>query len=216
MSTPDHSVQVRLKQDTHLFKSFSLSTRARVLASISAAFRQEVVFVGAVVAEHYTRRSKVEDGHAGTNGRVGTIPVADDRLICSVVMLLVQGGLLRHCCRGCCRDWSVRLWAMEEGFHLRQEQEVPSEWCSLHCSLAIPLWEPVYDYTLNARELTQVLGRSPNLISTSAVPRPTRSSMSGTVLQFAFPSIPTMRPNVYGRQELQASLTGGWNRYHCK
>lgn len=75
----------------HLFKSFPLSTRSRVLASVSAALGQEVVSVGAVVAENHTGRGKVENGHASTDGRVRTIPVADDRRICfgDVGLLLV-------------------------------------------------------------------------------------------------------------------------------
>lgn len=72
-------MQVPVEQGTHFFKSFSFGTGTRILASISAAFGQKVVIVGAVVAENHTRGGKVEDSHASANSGVSTIPVADDR-----------------------------------------------------------------------------------------------------------------------------------------
>ena len=91
MSMSSHRCQASDDEGTHFFESFSLSSRARILASISAAFGQEVVFVRTVVAENNTRRGKMEDSHASANGCISTIPITNNRWIClgDTVMLLV-------------------------------------------------------------------------------------------------------------------------------
>ena len=68
-----------------------------MLVSISAAFRQKVVFMGAMVAENHTTRGKMEDGHARANASMSTIPVAGERWIClgEFSVLLVQCGFWR-------------------------------------------------------------------------------------------------------------------------
>ena len=83
---------LQIDPKTYLLESFSLRTRAGILACIAAAFGQKPIFFSAVVAEDYTRRGEVEDGHAGTDGRIGTVPIAIDRRVClrDLVMVLVQ------------------------------------------------------------------------------------------------------------------------------
>lgn len=110
---------VPLERETHFFKSFSLSSRTCILTSISPAFRQEVVFVDTMVAEDYAGRGQVKDSHSSANGRISTVPITHDRWIWLryFVVLLVQWGISRHCCRCCCGARSVGLWTVEERLH---------------------------------------------------------------------------------------------------
>lgn len=66
-----------------------------------------------MVAEDHTVSGKVEDGHAGTDASMGTIPVAGERWIClgGFGVLFVQCGVAGHCFR-------CRFRAVEERFHL--------------------------------------------------------------------------------------------------
>ena len=79
MSTTPFCLPVSMRGGTYFFKSFSLSTGARILVGISAALGQKIVLVGAMVAENDTGGGEVKDGYTSANGSARAVPIAEHR-----------------------------------------------------------------------------------------------------------------------------------------
>ena len=121
MSTAQFFVPISMRRGTYFFESFSLSTGARILVSISAALGQKIVLVGAMVAENDTGGGEVKDGYTSANGSARAVPVADHgwiRLGDIGMFNIVQRGLSRHSGRCRSRACLMGFCAVEERLHL--------------------------------------------------------------------------------------------------